>query len=143
MNRKDHYLFLEELYQKANVNEKIFANSRLSVDHKTSTIEWTVSPDFFHGGDGLHGAFIFKLLDDAAYFSAASVEKEFFLLTSGFHLHFYRPVASGELKVTGTLIQMGKHHYEAKAELRNEKNKLIAEGQGTFLRSQKKWSDHV
>ncbi len=143
MNWKEHYNFLEQLYQKANVNENVFTHSKLIIDHKQAIINWPVDEKLFHAGNGLHGSIIFKLLDDAAYFAAASVEKDYFLLTSGFHIHFYRPVDKGELTAKGTLIQLGKNHFEAKAELRNEKQKLIAEGQGTFLRSQKKWLDHA
>ncbi len=143
MNWQEHFQFLENLYATAKVNDSIFKGSNLQVSHKKACISWPVSSDYFHAGNGLHGAFIFKLLDDAAYFAAASVEKEFFLLTSGFHIHFYRPVSGGQLTATGEIIQVGKNHYEAKAEIRNEKNKLIAQGQGTFMRSQKKWNENI
>ncbi len=143
MNRQKHFDFLENLYSKARVNDEIFKGSKLIVSHSKSIIEWSVDSAYFHAGKGLHGAFIFKLLDDAAYFASASVEKEYFLLTSSFHLHFYRPVNSGTLISTGEIILISKNHYETKAEIRNERNKLIAQGQGTFLRSQQKWNDHA
>lgn len=139
MTRDQHFLFLEQLYQKADVNTVIFKGSEIKVSYKSAEITWQVQSDYFHAGNGLHGAFIFKLLDDTAYFAAASVEKDFFILTSGFHLHFYRPVSSGTLTCTGEVVLIGKNHYEAKSEIRNERNKLIAQGHGTFMRSQNQW----
>lgn len=70
MEATEHYRRLERLYHKAKVQE-LFNGSSISVSHSRSELTLPVEPKYFHGANAMHGAFYFKLLDDAAYFAVA------------------------------------------------------------------------
>lgn len=130
----NHLKKLENMYTKAAV-QKLYVGIEIKVSDGKSEIKWPVSEHHFHAGGSLHGSTCFRLLDDAAYFAAGSVEKDFFLLTSSFHIEFYRPVNGGLIHAIGKLINQNKKIFIAASELYNEKNKLIASGKGIFLKS--------
>ena len=77
----------------------------------------------------------FKLLDDAAFFAANSIELEVFVLTSDFHIRLLRPVSIGVLTATGKVIHSGRKNILAHSELHDENGNLIGCGQGSFTRS--------
>jgi acyl-coenzyme A thioesterase PaaI-like protein len=92
-----------------------------------------IRADLFHAGGSAHGFSYFRLLDDAAYFAAQSMEMEYFLNTAQFSLKFLRPLRAGAVACRATAEARGRV-YEAKAELfQNEE--LCALGEGVFLRS--------
>jgi len=91
--------------------------------------------EFYHAAMSLHGAIYFKLLDDAAYFAAASREEEFFLLTKSYQIQFKRPVTGGELRARGELVSSEGTEWIAKSELINEHGKQVAAGEGVFVKS--------
>ena len=127
---KDHYQKLERMYHGAPVNQ--LYNNKLTIGDSTSEIEWEVNPDFFHAAESLHGSVYFKLLDDAAYFAAASIVKDVFILTSQFNIYLIRPVVSGKLYAKGNIISYTRTQILARSELRDERNRLVAEGSGSF-----------
>ena len=88
-----------------------------------------------HSANGVHGSVYFKLLDDAAFFAANSIETSCFVLTSDFHIRLLRPVVSGTLIATGWVSHAGRKSILAHAELKDDLGKLIATGQGSFARS--------
>jgi len=57
------------------------------------------------------------------------------MLTSSFHIDFLRPVSKGHLRAEGKLISSGKNVYLAQSELYDHRNKLVAIGKGTFMKS--------
>ena len=100
----NHFESMVNMYHNAPINA-IFKPS-LTIETKgRSNIAINVNPDHFHSGGFLHGAAIFKLLDDAAYFAAQSMEERLFLVTSSFNSHFIRPVNSGQLTAHGNIIE--------------------------------------
>ena len=80
MDNQQHYQALINMYLAAPING-IF-KPQLQVAHGEATDEMTVKSDFFHAGRALHGCVYFKMLDDAAFFAANSLEKQVFVLTS-------------------------------------------------------------
>lgn len=134
MQAEQHYSALERLYQHANIQHTI-SGSTISVKHGQAEITLPVSPAYFHGANAMHGAMYFKLLDDAAYFAAASIVRDVFLVTSSFQLNLVRPVTGGLMKAIGKLRSQGKNLYIAEATLYNERGREVAFGTGQFMRT--------
>jgi uncharacterized protein (TIGR00369 family) len=125
-----HYGLLRQLYITAPVN--IPLNPSITISEGESTIEMETCIDFHHAAGGTHGAVLFKLLDDAAFFAANSVQKEFFLLTLNFNINYVRPAISGKLTAKGKLKTVTRQYLTAEAEVFNAQGKLCAFGSGTF-----------
>ncbi len=130
METEEHYRRLERMYREAPVN-RIY-EPRIEVSHQQAVITASVSETFHHGGQAVHGSVLFKMLDDAAFFTANSVIRDYFVLTTQFDLHFVRPVVSGELRSNGELRFASRTLLVAAATVRNEKGKELAFGTGTF-----------
>ena len=129
-----HYRGLEWMY-----NESAAINSltkhRVAISDTRATVTWQVNPQFFHAAGSLHGSMYFKMLDDAAFFAANSIEREVFVLTATMNIQLFRPVTGGSLTATGWITVPGKTLIHAQSELRDDRDKLVAAGQGTFSRS--------
>ncbi|MFN3916389.1 MAG: PaaI family thioesterase [Flavobacteriales bacterium] len=125
-----HYELLSRLYINAPVN--IPLNPSISIEEGQCTIEMETGINFHHAAGGTHGAILFKLLDDAAFFAANSVQKEFFLLTLNFNINYVRPAINGRLTAKGKLKTVTKQYLTAEAEVFNHQGKLCAFGSGTF-----------
>ena len=133
MSKEEHFRKLEKIFHEGPVN-KIF-KPVLKVGYQTAVVEMAVRPDYFHAGNAMHGAFYFKMLDDAAFFAANSVVEDVLLLTSSFNIHFLRPVNSGKIKAVGNLKFISKNLLMAEAQLLNDRDKEIGFGTGTFMKS--------
>ena len=131
---QDHYIKLEHMYMNAPVQE-IYSGIGINVSKGKATITLPVDPKFFHAGDSLHGSVYFRLLDDAAYFAVNSTITDVFMVTSSFHIDLLRPVNRGILKAEGFIISSSKNIYLAQSELFDDRNKLVARGKGTFMKS--------
>src|SRR4029453_16160252 len=101
----DHYKRLEDAYRTAPCHRSM--RPELAVGDGCATVRLEVRPDMFHAMNAVHGAFYFKLLDDAAFFAANSVVNDAFVLTVSFSLQFLRPIASGTLIAEGRLRKSG------------------------------------
>ena len=108
----------------------------LSIEKEgTASIKYTVNDDHFHAGGYLHGSAIFKLLDDAAFFAAQSLEPRYFVVTASYNANFIRPINEGILVGYGTVIESTKTQIFADSVIKNEDGKLIAKGSGIFMKS--------
>lgn len=108
----------------------------LSIEKEgTATIKYTVNNEHFHAGGYLHGSAIFKLLDDAAFFAAQSLEPKYFVVTASYNANFIRPINSGILIGYGTVIESTKTQIFADSHIENEDGKIIAKGSGIFMKS--------
>ena len=85
MARDAHYTALENMYRSAPINE--FYRPEIEVRDSEATIRIEVSDRLFHAGGAVHGAVYFKVLDDAAFFAANSLEREVFVLTTVFNTY--------------------------------------------------------
>ena len=122
-------------YNRADVNRISFPGSRLSFNGYDAEISFMAESCWLHGGGKIHGAVLFKYLDEAAYFAAQLRETSFFLVTAQFQIHFLRPVSAGLLRAEGRLRQKGTQAYVAEARLFDDRGREAAFGTGTFLKS--------
>jgi len=128
-----HWRCLERMFAGAAINAEF--TPALVVDDGTATVRQTIRDAQHHAGHAAHGAVLFKMLDDAAYFAAASTVREVFLVTVSFNTVFLRPVAEGEITATGVLVHRSRNLLVAEAALRDARDRLIATATGTFQRS--------
>lgn len=133
MTREQHFVALQNMYLTAPINE-LFHPS-IEVGDGEALIEMDVSEQFFHAAGALHGSVYFKMLDDAAFFAANSLEMERFVLTTSFTTYLSRPVSSGRLRSEGRVVNRGRSQFIAEAVLRDSEGHEIGRGSGVFVRS--------
>jgi acyl-coenzyme A thioesterase PaaI-like protein len=127
---QDHLKKLENLYYTAPINEGL--NTTISISENISTIEQFIVQSQCHAGQFAHGSVIFKLLDDAAYFAAASSQKEFFLVTASYEIKFRKPAPVGYYKAIGELIDSSGRLLKAESKVIDVNDQIIAKGKGLF-----------
>lgn len=129
-----HWRALENLYGSAPIN-RIF-ESRLKIDGEgMARIDFEVTPSMFHAAGAAHGTVYFKMLDDAAFYAANTLVTDRFLLTTGFNLHFTRPLHSGKIVAEGRWVSGRRRVLVAEARLIDANGEEVARGTGTFQRS--------
>jgi uncharacterized protein (TIGR00369 family) len=138
MSDGSHYRKLETLFQSAPLNQSIFKGSELEVEFEKATLRLAIGNQYFHAADAMHGAIYFKLLDDSAYFAAASIEETFFLLTKSYTIHFRRPVMEDDLTAFGKVMEVNEKEILAASEIYNSAGKLVANGEGVFVKGSKR-----
>ena len=130
-----HYRKLESFYLNANLNKEIFYNTEIEISNQKAIIKMPIAPKYFHALGAIHGFTYFKMLDDAAFFAAQSIEEDLMVLTANFNLHFTKPASSGNLLAKGSVKSATKGIIYAQSTLYNEKGETIAFGQGSFVKS--------
>lgn len=135
MSAEWHFRSLEKMFQAAPINKDLIKGAKLSVSDHQAELKLSMREELFHAAGSLHGAIYFKLLDDSAYFAAASAETDFFLYTKGYHIHFKRPVTGGVLRAKGRLTEKRANEWLAVSEIFDEDDRLVASGQGVFVKS--------
>lgn len=134
MNKEEHYHLLEEMYGKAPIHS-FYQDIQLSVSENKAQVTLPMRKEFCHAGMAVHGSVYFKMLDDAAYFAVQSVVHDYFIVTTQFDIQLLRPVMDGYLTAKGSAHFVAKNLFAATAELFDEKGRLIAKGQGQFMKS--------
>jgi len=129
----EHYRRLERMYLSAPINRIYEPGIRVS--EGAAEVALAVQPAFYHAAHALHGSVYFKCLDDATFFAVNSVVFDVFVLTVTFNIVLVRPVTAGRISARGRLVHTSRSLYLAEAELRDESQKLVATGSGTFMRS--------
>lgn len=129
-----HYRALEALYASAPINA-LFDSSLTILDAGEACIDFTVDERVYHAAGAAHGTIYFKMLDDAAFYAANSLVSDRFLLTTGFNLHFTKPVVSGPVRAEGRWISGRRRVFVAEARLVDGTGEEIGRGTGTFMRS--------
>lgn len=122
------------MFLKAPVNQ-LFKNTSIEIAANKCLITWNVDGHFFHAGKSLHGAAYFKMLDDAAYFAAASLNDVQFILTKTFKVKFIRSVTSGLITAEGISKMNARGNITATSLLRSQDNSILAKGEGEFVNS--------
>jgi uncharacterized protein (TIGR00369 family) len=135
----EHFRRLEAMYRAAPING--FFRPRLEVSDGSAAITMEVREDFFHAAGALHGSAYFKNLDDAAFFAAASLVEDRFLVTASFTTYLLRPVTSGVLLAEGRVVSSSRNLIVAESVLTLVGGKEVARGSGTFMRSSVKMTD--
>jgi uncharacterized protein (TIGR00369 family) len=132
---KTHFEKLERMYLGAKYNQLHFPSTTVQISEGAAIITLDVGSEYFHALEATHGSVYFKLLDDAAYFAANSLETSVFLLTAEFNIKLKRPFKEGLLIARGEMKSEEQGRIYASATLESESGKLIAEGHGQFARS--------
>lgn len=133
MLMSEHYRRLESLYQAAPIND--FYKPTITVGEGSAEISINVEPKYFHAAEAVHGSVYFKVLDDAAYFAANSLETNFFVLTTSFTTYLTRPISSGCMRAVGKVVNKNRSQFIAESVVYNAENIEIARGNGIFVRS--------
>ena len=133
MKSAGHLRRLERLYHDAPCNASIRPIIRVSEGE--AEVRFQSSPSMHHAGGAVHGAYYFKALDDAAFFAAASLVEDFFVLTASFSLELLRPLVEGELRAVGRVRKRGRTLIFAESLLFDDRGNELALGRGTFARS--------
>lgn len=134
-----HYRGLEALYSLAPTNK--YYQPRMTVSDSEAEIEIDVKPDFFHTAGAVVGSVYFKLLDDAAFLAANSLEKEVLLLTTSFTTYITRPVAKGIMRAVGKVVNYNRTQWIAESVVYDSDDREIARGSGVFVRGKIRLSD--
>lgn len=133
MTSEEHFRKLENMYHGAPCNE--YYNPTLTVSPGKSEIIIPVKRSFFHAAGAVHGSTYFKAMDDAAFFSANSLVTNVFVLTANFNIHLTRPISTGAMRAIGTVLSRTPGQFIAEAVLYDSKEREIARGMGSFVRS--------
>jgi uncharacterized protein (TIGR00369 family) len=129
-----HFESLVTMYDSAPINKWFRPLLRIPEEGRAE-IEMPVREDFHHAAQAIHGSVYFKALDDATFFAAQSVVRDFFVVTSSFQLYFLRPVSEGHLLARGQVVSRSKRLYIAEGVLFDSRGKEVARGSGTFMPS--------
>lgn len=136
---QDHYRMLERMYAGAPINR--FFLPSMTVSEGQAVIEMLLNERFHHPAGAVHGSVYFKMLDDAAFFAANSLETEVFVLTTSFTTHFTRPVSGGRLRAVGRVLRKDDTQYAADSVVYDANDREIGRGSGVFVRSRTMLSD--
>ncbi len=139
MDQVEHFKRLENMYQAAPLNDFYLPVMKVSEGHAEISID--LNPKMFHAGQAVHGSVYFKMLDDAAFFAANSLEPEFFVLTTSFTTYLTKPISSGTMKAVGKIANYNRTQFIAEAVVYNSRNQEVGRGNGIFVRSNKKLMD--
>lgn len=132
MSPAAHFRALERMYLAAPINA--FYQPSITVGEAEATIRIAVQTKQFHAAGAVHGSVYFKMLDDAAFFAANSLEPETFVLTSSFTTYLTRPITSGHLTAVGSVVHQSRSQFIAEAVARDDQGRVIARGNGIFVR---------
>ena len=130
---KKHFESLESMYQAAPINA--FYKPKMVVSKGQAIIEIKLSDKYHHAAGAVHGSVYFKMLDDAAFFAANSLENKCFVLTTSFTTYLTRPVVSGKLKAVGKVVNINSTQFIAESIVYDSNDKEIGRGNGLFVRS--------
>lgn len=128
----EHYRKLERMYLAAPVNE--LYHPAIAISEGRATVEFEVREQFFHAAHALHGSVYFKALDDSAFFAAASMVPDRFVVTVSFTVYLTRPVTGGQLRAEGQVTSQTTNLLVAESVLYNG-DREVARGSGTFMPS--------
>lgn len=133
MDQGLHYRKLENMYQSAPINQ--FFKPTLVITEGKAEVEIMIAEKHHHAAGAVHGSVYFKMLDDAAFFAANSLEPELFVLTVSFTTYLTRPVSSGVLRSVANVVNTTKSQFIVESIVYNSDDKEIGRGNGIFVRS--------
>ncbi len=139
MTCEGHWRGLERVYLAAPINECL--SPTIDIGDGKATINLLLSERMHHSARAVHGSIYFKMLDEAAFFAASSLEREAFLLTTTFNLYLTRPVSEGKLRAEGRVVNQNRSQIVAEAVVFNDDGKAIGRGSGIFARSRIRLED--
>lgn len=132
----DHYQRLERMFYSAPIQD-FLSGASVKVSEGKAEYTLNIREAYFHAAEAMHGAIYFKMLDDAAYFAAASLETGYFILTKSYTIHFRRPVLVDTLRAEGEVVLVENGDIIAKSVIYNKAGKVVANGEGVFVKGPK------
>jgi uncharacterized protein (TIGR00369 family) len=139
MEQSEHFKRLENMYKAAPLND--FYSPKMTVSKGQAEISIELAPKLFHAGQAVHGSVYFKMLDDAAFFAANSLEPDFFVVTTSFTTYLTKPISKGTMKAVGKIANYNRTQFIAEAIVYNSKDQEVGRGNGIFVRSNKRLMD--
>lgn len=133
MDLENHYRRLEKMYAAAPINA--IYQPTMTVSKGEAIVEMALQDKFHHAAGAVHGSVYFKMLDDAAFFAASSLEREVFVLTTAFTTYLTRPVKEGKLRSVGKVVNQNRSQFIVEAIVYDARKKEIGRGNGIFVRS--------
>lgn len=127
-----HYRALEKMYLAAPINRMY--KPRIAVSNENAEIEIDVNEMLFHSARAVHGSVYFKMLDDAAFFAANSIEKDYFVLTVSFTTYLTKPISAGRMKSIGKVVNKTNTQIIAEAIVYDDQGRELGRGNGIFVR---------
>ena len=127
-----HYRCLERMYLVAPINQ-IF-RPKIKISKERAEIEIEVRKDYFHGAGATHGCIYFKMMDDAGYFAANSIIKDYAVLTLSFTVYLLRPVSTGIMRSVGQVVAKSRKQIIAEAVVYDHRGKEVGRGSGVFVK---------
>jgi uncharacterized protein (TIGR00369 family) len=134
----EHFRKLEHMYHGAAANQRF--DPELTVEEGRARVAMDVDPAMHHAAGAAHGHWLFKLLDDAAFFSANSLVEATFVLTVNFDVHLLAPVAEGRLVAEAEVVHEGGSSLLAEAVVRSG-DEQVARGTGSFVKGKRPLAD--
>lgn len=139
MDQSTHFKSLVRMHDAVKINE--FYKPTLLVSEGAAEIEIELTDKFHHAAGGVHGSVYFKMLDDAAWYAANSLEAEYFLVTVSFTTYITRPVSSGKMKAVGKVVNKNKSQFISESVVYDSDGREIGRGNGVFVRSKAPLAD--
>lgn len=133
MSTHPHFQKLVKMYARANINA--IYQPLLSVAEGQAEVSMAASEKFFHSAGAVHASFYFKALDDAAWFAAATLEHEFFVLTTAFTTYITRPMSTGRLRAVGRVVNRNNTQFIVESIAYDSANQELARATGIVVRS--------
>ena len=140
MELTDHQKRLQRVYASAPIM-RYYNTSYLGFTEEGTKLTLQVEGKYLVGENTLHSSVSFRMLDDAAWFACAAAETEHFIEIRSFNVEFVRPVTGGKITAVGTVTNKTDSSFEAKAELFDENEQLVASGTGQIARTDRPWAD--
>lgn len=141
MPATEHFEKLARMYLNAPCNRPL--GLAMHIEEGRATVSLDVVPAYHHAANALHGSYYFKLLDDAAFFAANSLEPDVFVLTTSFNVHLLSPVVEGRIEAKGHVVRAGRQLIFADSILRDADGNELARGTGVFARSRQALSPEI
>ncbi|MDF1530613.1 MAG: PaaI family thioesterase [Sedimenticola sp.] len=132
MDKGKHFQALERMYLAAPINQLYLPTIAVSEGEAEISIE--LQSAYHHAAGAVHGSVYFKMLDDAAFFAANSLEPEYFVLTASFTTYLIRPVTKGVMRSVGRVVSQTKNQFIAESVAYDSRGKEIARGNGIFVK---------
>jgi uncharacterized protein (TIGR00369 family) len=127
-----HFSDLINMYSAAPINQMY--NPTLQIFEGKAILEIALGQHLHHSAGAVHGSVYFKMLDDAAFFAANSLEREFFVLTTSFTTYLTRPVSAGIMRAIGQVVNANKSQFIVESIVYDEQEREIGRGSGIFVR---------
>ena len=128
-----HLEKLVKMHSRANITALYGSELRVAPGEAEVSIE--VTDKFFHSAGTAHASFYFKALDDAAWFAAATLEEELFVLTVTLTTYVTRPISSGRLRAVGKVVNRNNTQFIVESVAYDEAGREVARASGIIVKS--------